>query len=179
MSIFNLLAAASETISSASSSVVTNASPKSPSWTTWVIWGVVIVAMIAYFIFSNKKRKQYQEETQEKLNSIAQGDYIKTIGRICGTVQEVLDDGTIVLLTGSENYPSYIRIDREAIAEFKKPKENQEDPFTEVTPSEEVSENVQPLEIQTENAENNSAEQEVSEVSEVSEETEIPTSDDE
>ncbi len=129
MDLFYLLASAEETVTS-SGNTTTGANTGSP-WMTYLIWGGLFLIMIVYFFLSSRRRKKYQEEAQQKLNSIAPGDTIKTIGRICGVVQEILPDGSIVLLTGSENYPSYIRIDREAIAEFRKASEENSDPFEE------------------------------------------------
>ncbi|MBQ2717251.1 MAG: preprotein translocase subunit YajC [Clostridia bacterium] len=131
MDLFKLLADASEAVSS-SAEGTTGANTGTP-WTSFLVWGGLFAIMIVYLFISSRRRKKYQEEAQQKLNSIAPGDTIKTIGRICGVVQEILPDGSIVLLTGSENYPSYIRIDREAIAEFRKANEENADPFEEAS----------------------------------------------
>jgi preprotein translocase subunit YajC len=101
----------------------------------------------------------------QKLNSLEVGDYIKTIGGICGTIAEVCQDGSLVLATGSESCPGYIRIDRQqAIAEFKKKTDiKAEEPFAEnvnenaaakvETAEESPVENVEPAETEVEPAE--------------------------
>ena len=127
MNLFNLLASTQETTSSSALNPSATPSGGNP-WMTWIVYGLLIVVMIIFFVSSSKRRKKQQEEIKKRYESLAVGDTILTIGMICGTIVEICADGTIVLSTGSEDHPGYIRIDKQAIYQFKK-KQEQADPF--------------------------------------------------
>ena len=177
MNLFALLNSDATSVAQSASSSASNVANQSAGnpWMTYVIYGVIILMFIFLFVSSSRKRKQQQAEMQEKMNSIAVGDKIKTIGMICGTVQEVCDDGTIVLLTGSETYPSYIKIDRQAIYQFSKPGEDgsQSEPFEELkeetadqAENQETAEKVEGEEVASETTEQVEGEQVASEKTE-------------
>lgn len=88
---------------------------------------VLIVAMVVILavmmFFTNRSNKKRQKEAEEKLKSLRVGDKVKTIGGICGVVTEIDDaENTFVLMTGSDDGVSYLKLDKFAVYE-KTPQE--------------------------------------------------------
>ena len=78
-----------------------------------IVLFVVVVGMLIFSSISNKKK---QKQAQEMVNSLKKGDRVKTIGGICGFVEEINDaENTFVLETGTEDKKSYIKFDKGAI----------------------------------------------------------------
>lgn len=83
-----------------------------PDWGIWVIMAVVLVGMILLTIIPQKKR---QKQQQEMMNSLAVGTKIMTIGRMVGKITQINADNTLVINVGTENNPTLIVIDRNAV----------------------------------------------------------------
>ena len=84
----------------------------------FVLIGVIILAFVAYMIFSGRKNKASQQEYIEQLEAIRPGHKVKTAGGICGNDEEVCDDNTVIIETGSEaSGKSYIKMDKPLIAQ--------------------------------------------------------------
>ena len=83
-----------------------------PDWVIWVIMAVVLVGMILLTIIPQKKR---QKQQQEMMNSLAVGTKIMTIGRMVGKITQINADNTLVINVGTENNPTLIVIDRNAV----------------------------------------------------------------
>lgn len=112
MSLFNLL----ESVLSSSSSSSGAQANSGNSWVMWVILIAFIVVWIVISYFSNKKRRAQAEEETRKRNAIRPGFTVTTIGGIVGTVVSVDDENnTFVLETGSEEHPSQLKFDKQAI----------------------------------------------------------------
>ena len=85
--------------------------------TMWVLLVLLAVLIIAY-IFSYYKRKKYNQETTNMLNSLKPGDKVKTYSGFYGTVvsiKETTDGKVVTLETGDEKHKSYTSIDSNAI----------------------------------------------------------------
>ena len=85
------------------------------NYTQWImigIVGVLFVGMIVYTIFSSRKRKQQQDNM---MNSLVVGTKIMTIGRMVGKITQVNTDNTLIVNVGTENNPTLIVIDRQAV----------------------------------------------------------------
>ena len=81
-----------------------------------IIMVVLVVAIIGLFIWSSYSNKKKQKQAQEMLNDLRVGDKVKTIGGICGYIVEINNnENTFVLKTGSENFYSYAKFDKQAI----------------------------------------------------------------
>ena len=78
----------------------------------YIVIGVVLVLMIALSIIPQRKRKKQQEEM---MNSLAVGTKIMTIGRMVGKIAQVNADNTLVVNVGTEESPTLIVIDRNAV----------------------------------------------------------------
>ena len=78
----------------------------------YIVIGVVLVLMIALSIIPQRKRKKQQEEM---MNSLAVGTKIMTIGRMVGKIAQVNADNTLVVNVGTEENPTLIVIDRQAV----------------------------------------------------------------
>lgn len=80
------------------------------------IW-IIIIALFAFmFVFSSRQRKKQEKEIEEKMNALKPGDQVETIGRIYGTIVSVDSDAnTVVIVTGDDEHPSYIKLDKMAI----------------------------------------------------------------
>ena len=77
---------------------------------------VFVVAIIGLFIWQTISGKKKQKEAQEMVNQLKIGDRVKTIGGICGFVEEINDaENTFVLETGTDDKKSYIKFDKGAI----------------------------------------------------------------
>ena len=88
---------------------------KTSNNTQWIMIGIVgalFVAMIIYTVFSSKKRKQQQ---QNMMSSLVVGTKIMTIGRMVGKITQVNSDNTLIVNVGTENNPTLIVIDRQAV----------------------------------------------------------------
>lgn len=78
----------------------------------YIVIGVVLVLMIVLTIIPQKKR---QKQQQEMMNSLAVGTKIMTIGRMVGKITQVNSDNTLIVNVGTENSPTLIVIDRNAV----------------------------------------------------------------
>ena len=78
----------------------------------YIVIGVVLVLMIALSIIPQRKRKKQQEQM---MNSLAVGTKIMTIGRMVGKIAQVNADNTLVVNVGTEDNPTLIVIDRQAV----------------------------------------------------------------
>ena len=68
--------------------------------------------MIVLTIIPQKKR---QKEQKAMMDSITVGTKIMTIGRMVGKITQVNADNTLIVNVGTENSPTYIVIDRQAV----------------------------------------------------------------
>lgn len=82
------------------------------SYTMYIIIAVVLVLMIVLTIIPQKKR---QKQQQEMMNSLAVGTKIMTIGRMVGKITQINADNTLIVNVGTENSPTLIVIDRNAV----------------------------------------------------------------
>lgn len=83
------------------------------SWIMLVVLGVVFVLMIVMTIVPQKKR---QKQQQQMMNNLAVGTKVMTIGRMVGTIVAVnAADNQLILNVGSEENPTLITIDRQAV----------------------------------------------------------------
>ena len=97
-------------------SLLAEGQPALPDWVLPVILGVLLVGIVAYFLLSNKKGKQHQQEYLEQLEAIRPGHKVKSTGGLCGIVVEVCDDDTVIIETGSEKSgKSYFKLAKESI----------------------------------------------------------------
>ena len=78
----------------------------------YIVIGVVLVLMIALSIIPQRKRKKQQEEM---MNSLTVGTKIMTIGRMVGKIAQVNADNTLVVNVGTDDNPTLIVIDRQAV----------------------------------------------------------------
>lgn len=131
------------------------------SWFSWIFLPLVIVIFGGMMVYSYFQRKKQEKQMNEKLDGLKVGDKVETIGRIYGTIVAVHDEeNAVVLLTGDEQYPSYVKVDKMAIYRtINEPVA--EEPATETaeeeTAKEETAENAQ--EETSENTSENEAEE--------------------
>lgn len=131
------------------------------SWFSWIFLPLVIVIFGGMMVYSYFQRKKQEKQMNEKLEGLKVGDKVETIGRIYGTIVAVHDEeNAVVLLTGDEQYPSYVKVDKMAIYRtINEPVA--EEPATETaeeeTAKEETAENAQ--EGTSENASENETEE--------------------
>ena len=85
---------------------------ENPSTIMYIVIGVVLVLMIALSIIPQRKRKKQQEQM---MNSLAVGTKIMTIGRMVGKIAQVNADNTLVVNVGTDDNPTLIVIDRQAV----------------------------------------------------------------
>ena len=78
----------------------------------YIAIGVVLVVMIVLTIIPQKKR---QKEQKAMMDSITVGTKIMTIGRMVGKITQVNADNTLIVNVGTENSPTLIVIDRQAV----------------------------------------------------------------
>lgn len=133
MNFLSLLLASTEEVSSQASNTA-----KGGFDYRYILYIGIILLLVVWMFLSYRRRKKENEQLQEKVNSLAVGDRVKTIGMIVGTISEICEDGTIVLNTGTEENPGYIRIDRQGIYQFTKT--NEVEPFEESSESTEAPE---------------------------------------
>ena len=77
---------------------------------------VLFVVVVGMLVWSSRANKKKQKQAQEMVNSLKKGDRVKTIGGICGFVEEINDaENTFVLETGTDDKKSYIKFDKGAI----------------------------------------------------------------
>ena len=106
----------------------------------YILIGFMVLFLVYSFISGNKRRKKMAEE-QEKRNDIHPGYKVTTIGGIIGVVEEVDNDAnTFVLKTGTEDFPSFIKFDKQAIYLSENPFEKKEEQVEESAEQEEVKE---------------------------------------
>lgn len=102
----------SESLTSASSTQT----PAPNFFQQYGIWIIFAVFIIIYIVFTYRRNKKQQAEVKEKMNALKPGDKIETIGRIYGTIVEVNDaENTLVIRTGSEDNPGYVKVDKLAV----------------------------------------------------------------
>ena len=85
---------------------------KNMQWIMIAIVGALFVAMIVYTVFSSRKRKKQQDTM---MSSLVVGTKIMTIGRMVGKITQVNSDNTLIVNVGTENNPTLIVIDRQAV----------------------------------------------------------------
>lgn len=78
----------------------------------YIVIGVVLVLMIVLTIIPQRKRKKQQEQM---MNSLVVGTKIMTIGRMVGKITQVNADNTLIVNVGTENSPTLIVIDKNAV----------------------------------------------------------------
>lgn len=99
----------------AAASDVTSSSAGS-SWATWGMWIIIIAMVVLMFVFSGRQRKKQEKEMNDRMSALKVGDKIETVGRIYGKIVEINDEeNTLVLLTGSDELPGYIKVDKMAV----------------------------------------------------------------
>ena len=109
----------------------------------YIAIGAVLVVMIVLTIIPQKKR---QKEQKAMMDSITVGTKIMTIGRMVGKITQVNADNTLIVNVGTENSPTYIVIDRQAVGlvletvPVAAPAPVEEAPAAEEAPVEEVAE---------------------------------------
>ena len=109
----------------------------------YIAIGAVLVVMIVLTIIPQKKR---QKEQKAMMDSITVGTKIMTIGRMVGKITQVNADNTLIVNVGTENSPTYIVIDRQAVGlvleavPVAAPAPVEEAPAVEEAPVEEVAE---------------------------------------
>lgn len=82
------------------------------NWWIYIVIGVILVAMILLTIIPQKKR---QKQQQEMMNSLAVGTKIMTIGRLVGKITQVNPDNTLYVNVGTDENPTIIVVDRNAV----------------------------------------------------------------
>lgn len=82
------------------------------NWWIYIVIGVILVAMILLTIIPQKKR---QKQQQEMMSSLAVGTKIMTIGRLVGKITQVNPDNTLYVNVGTDENPTIIVIDRNAV----------------------------------------------------------------
>ena len=88
----------------------------------WIGLIILVVFMLVFNSISNKKRRAQMEEEKQRRGAIEPGFKVTTIGGIMGTVAEVDHEAnTFVLMTGTEENPSYIKFDKVAIYSSENP----------------------------------------------------------
>ena len=78
----------------------------------FIIIAVVLVLMIVLTVIPQKKR---QKQQQEMMNSLRVGTKIMTIGRMVGKITQVNADNTLIINVGTEDSPTLIVIDKNAV----------------------------------------------------------------
>ncbi len=78
----------------------------------YIVIGVVLVLMVVLTIIPQKKR---QKKQQEMMNSLSVGTKVMTIGRMVGKIVQVNDDSTLIVNVGTEDSPTLIVIDKNAV----------------------------------------------------------------
>lgn len=107
-------------------------------YSTYIFLGVMILLIVVYFIFSNRQRKKQREEYEKKMDGLAIGDKVTTIGMWVGEIVEILPDGNYVLKTGTDEHVGYITVNRQAIYTIAKPEDEQVEELPTELPTEEV-----------------------------------------
>ena len=122
----------------------------------WIVWLILIGLCVVMFIVSSRSRKKQQQQIEDRLNALKPGDRISTIGLIQGVIEEIYEDGIILISTGSDDKKSYLTIERNAIyrtiPELDPIPEEQEQP--EVGETDESGENVEQAIEEIESSEN-------------------------
>lgn len=95
----------------------------------FIIIAVVLVLMIVLTVIPQKKR---QKQQQEMMDSLRIGTKIMTIGRMVGKIAEIRSDNTLVINVGTDDTPTFIVIDRNAVGLVL---ENVAAPVVEETPA--------------------------------------------
>lgn len=95
----------------------------------FIIIAVVLVLMIVLTVIPQKKR---QKQQQEMMDSLRVGTKIMTIGRMVGKIAEIRSDNTLVINVGTDDTPTFIVIDRNAVGLVL---ENVAAPVVEETPA--------------------------------------------
>ncbi len=130
--LLNLLSAASGSVSGSTS---TSGTPTTGSPLAGILlWVVLIGGFVLMFVFSSRRQKKERAAQEKKMASLAVGNKVKTIGLICGEIVEV-DDTTVVIRTGSDDYASFVRVEKRAVYEVI-PEETEGIDYTEDVPDE-------------------------------------------
>lgn len=70
----------------------------SSSWPTLAMLGLMFVVMYFFMIRPQQKKQKEQEQFR---TGIKKGDYVVTVGGMHGRVEEIGDNDTVILNTGS------------------------------------------------------------------------------
>ncbi len=81
------------------------------------IWLIVVMAvfLVLILVTSFIPQKKRQKEMMNMLSSLKVGDEIKTIGGMVGKISAVEETGLLVINVGTEEAPTFIKIDKIAI----------------------------------------------------------------
>lgn len=146
--IFNLLAEAT----------TSSSSDQGGSSNGWIMWVFLIGLCVIMFVVSSRSRKKQQQQVEDRLNALKPGDRISTIGLIQGVIEEIYDDGIILISTGSDDKKSYLTIERNAIyrtiPELEPIAEENAEPVEAVENQESVENAIEQLDNANENQEN-------------------------
>lgn len=93
-----------------------------------IIMAVFLVLILLTSFIPQKKR---QKEMMNMLSSLKEGDEIKTIGGMIGKIVSVEETGLLVINVGTDDAPTYIKIDKVAIYSVAKKTEPVEEIKTE------------------------------------------------
>ena len=88
----------------------------------------LIIVMAAFLVLilltSFIPQKKRQKEMMNMLSSLKVGDEIKTIGGMVGNITAIEDTGLLVINVGTEEAPTFIKIDKVAIYSVAKKPED-------------------------------------------------------
>lgn len=76
---------------------------------------LILIGLVFYFFIYRPQQKR-EEEHQEMVDSLEQGDKVVTIGGIHGTIQRIDDDSVLAQV---DSKGTKLRIDKQAIARSK------------------------------------------------------------
>ena len=85
---------------------------------SWWILLILVAVLVIMYIISFVRRKKYNQQTVDMLESLKPGDKIKTYSGIYGTIvsiRETTDGKVVTIETGDEKHKSYTSIDSNAI----------------------------------------------------------------
>lgn len=113
-------------------------------WGFYIILGVILVGGFVLMYFKNKKEQKQREENKQKLDALAVGTEILTIGMIKGSI--VKNEGEyVVLATGDEENKGFITLHKNGIYRILSEETVKEEAETDNL-QEPVNEEAQPVE---------------------------------
>ena len=92
-------------------------------YTMWIFLGIMVLLLGGMWFFNSRRYKKQQQEREDKMNSLAVGDKVVTIGMWIGEIIAINDDGTYLLKTGNDEFSGYVTIQQAAIYQILKDKE--------------------------------------------------------